>query len=51
MDKCKNCDHSCHCAEDQKDTEHYTPLMELCSCSKCEHETEEDKYEECLSCQ
>jgi hypothetical protein len=35
---CKNCDHQCHCESDKVKSEHYTPLMDLCSCTKCEHE-------------
>jgi hypothetical protein len=48
---CKNCDHQCHCESDKVKSEHYTPLMDLCSCTKCEHKTKEIEYEECLSCQ
>ena len=44
--KCKNCDHECHCKKD----EHYSPLMELCGCEKCEHEILNDEGD-CLSCQ
>jgi hypothetical protein len=51
MVKCKTCGHGCHCESDKIDSEHYTPLMDVCECKKCQHEVEEDKYEECLSCQ
>jgi len=46
MEKCKNCNHECHCEKD----EHYSPLMEPCDCKKCEHEIFSDEGE-CLSCQ
>jgi len=48
---CKNCKCQCHCEQDKINSEHYTQLMDICQCKKCEHEVEEDKYEECLSCQ
>ena len=52
MVKCKNCGHGCHCESDKIDSEHYTPLMDLCECKKCQHEAKEEiEYEECLSCQ
>ena len=52
MVRCKNCGHGCHCSEDKIDSEHYTPLMDLCECKKCLHEVEKEiEYEECLSCQ
>jgi len=51
MVKCKNCGHGCHCSEDKIDSEHYTPLMDLCECKQCLHEVKEIEYEECLSCQ
>ena len=51
MVKCKTCGHGCHCSEDKIDSEHYTPLMDLCECKKCQHEVKEIEYEECLSCQ
>ena len=50
--KCKNCEHQCHCESVKIDAEHYTPLMDICSCKKCEHTAKEEiEYEECLSCQ
>ena len=51
MVKCKICGHGCHCESDKIDSEHYTPLMDMCECKKCQHEVKEIEYEECLSCQ
>jgi hypothetical protein len=47
---CKHCDHDCHCEADKVKAEHYSPLMELCGCEKCEHEIMSDEGD-CLSCQ
>ena len=46
MVKCKTCGHGCHCSEDKIDSEHYTPLMDLCECKKCQHEVKEIEYED-----
>jgi len=52
MVNCKTCGHGCHCESDKIDSEHYTPLMDVCECKKCQHEIKEEiEYEECLSCQ
>ena len=52
MVNCKTCGHGCHCESDKIDSEHYTPLMDVCECKKCQHEVKEEiEYEECLSCQ
>ena len=45
-EKCRKCDCVCHCNQE----EHYTPLMDLCPCDKCEHEILSDEGD-CLSCQ
>ena len=50
MDKCENCNHACHCKEDKEGVEHFTPLMDMCECKKCEHEILNDEGD-CLSCQ
>ena len=50
--KCKDCSHQCHCESAKIDSEHYTPLMDICPCKKCRHEEKKEiEYEECLSCQ
>ena len=52
MVKCKTCGHGCHCESDKINSQHYTPLMDVCECKKCQHEVKEEiEYEECLSCQ
>jgi hypothetical protein len=42
MVKCKTCGHGCHCESDKIDSEHYTPLMDVCECKKCQHEVKEE---------
>lgn len=50
--KCKTCGCGCHCKEDKIEGDHYTPLMDICACKKCNHEEQKEiEYEECLSCQ